>query len=117
MAIPVWPSTLPFELLQRGYTQAAADTTLKTSMDAGPSKIRRRYTAGVESVTGTLILSEPQLTTIRYFYKTTLKGGSLRFTWVEPVSLTNVEFRFTGPVQWSMSGGWYEVSLELEILP
>lgn len=117
MTIPVWPITLPTELLQKGYSQSERDIVIKSSMDIGPSKIRRRTTAGVEQVIGNLKLSESQLEDLRDFYTTDLLGGSLRFSWKDPVNLSAKEFRFTSPVKWTMTSGWYDVVLELEILP
>lgn len=117
MSVPVWPTTLPTELLQRGYNQSAADVLLRSELDTGPAKVRRRYTAGVQPVTGNTVLSESQLGTLRTFYDTTLLGGSLRFSWKDPVSLVAKEFRFTSPIKWIINSGWYDVSLELEMLP
>lgn len=117
MSVPVWPTTLPVELLMRGYNQTAADVTLRSSVDAGPAKIRRRFTAGVQPITGNLILSGTELGYLRTFFDTTLLGGSLRFTWREPVTLVSKEFRFTAPLKWTCDNGYYDVSLELEMLP
>ena len=117
MTVAVWPTTLPTELLQRGYQQGCADVSLRSSVDTGPAKIRRRYTAGVQQVKGVLKLSEAQLGYIRTFYDTTLVGGTLRFTWKDPVTMVSKELRFISPVTWSMTGGWYDVNLDLELLP
>lgn len=117
MSVPAWPSTLPTELLQRGYSQSSPDVVLRSSVDAGPAKIRRRITQNIQPVTGNLILSLTELGYIRTFYDTTLLGGSLRFSWKDPVSLSTKEFRFTAPLKWTISNGLYDVTLELEILP
>lgn len=117
MSVPIWPTTLPVEMLMRGYNQTAANVLLRSSVDAGPAKVRRRFTAGVQPVTGNLLLTGAELAYLRTFYDTTLLGGSLRFTWREPVTLTSKEFRFTSPLKWSCADGYYEVSLELEMLP
>ena len=117
MSVPNWPSTLPTELLQRGYSHEMPDVLLRTSVEVGPAKVRRRATAAVQNVSGRMLLTEVQLGTLRTFYDTTLKGGSLRFAASDPVSLAPKEFRFTAPIKWTMSSGFYDVTFEFEILP
>lgn len=117
MTIPSWPSGLPNELLQRGYNQTEPDTVLRSSMDVGPDKIRRRCTATPSDLKGTLLLTETQLGTLRTFYTDTLISGSLRFEARDPVTLVLKEFRFTSPPTWSMNKGYFEVQFSLEILP
>lgn len=117
MSVPSWPSTLPVELLMRGYSQSSPDLLVKSSVDAGPAKVRRRFTAGVQPVTGNLLLTRTELGYLRTFYDTTLLGGSLRFTWLEPITRTSKEFRFTSPIKWNSNDGYYDVNLELEMLP
>ncbi len=112
--MPAWPSGLPEELLQSGYSQSSPDTSLKTEMEVGPAKIRRRSTAQPYPVKGTMKLTESELGTLRTFYETTLFGGSLRFS---HKSLTAKELRFTAPPSWTMSNGFYVVQLEFEVLP
>lgn len=117
MTVSAWPSGLPDELLQPGYSQSSPDTALKTEMEVGPAKVRRRATAQPYPVKGILKLTESELGTLRTFYETTLIGGSLRFSHKDPVSLTAKELRFTAPPSWTMSNGFYVVQLEFEILP
>lgn len=117
MTIAIWPVDLPQDLLQRGYNQSSPDTILKSSVDVGPAKLRRRTTTAVEPVSGSLLLTEAQLGSIRTFYVNTLSGGSLRFTWKDPVTLVSKELRFTDAPKWAMQSGWYAVQLSMEILP
>ena len=117
MTVPVWPTTLPKDLLQRGYGQSSPDVVIRSNMDVGPAKSRRRATAGVMPVTGRLILTLTELGYIRTFHDTTLLGGSLRFTWKDPISRVSKELRFTAPIKWQVTNGLYDVALEMEILP
>ena len=82
--MPAWPASLPQAPLARGYQEAFGDTTLRTQMDAGPDKLRRRFTAGVDSFTTLLRLTKTQAATFESFYKTDTAGGTLAFTWVHP---------------------------------
>ena len=117
--IPAWHTDLPENLFVSGYGQSLPAVTIKSEMDAGPSKIRRRFTAGVEPVSGTMVLTAAQLATFDTFFNTTLLGGSLRFSWTKPpVHSAACEMRFTEVPNWtSLGGDNYEVSLSLEVLP
>ena len=118
MSVPSWPTTLPQQLFVNGYSQSFAETTIKSEMDAGPAKVRRRFTAGVEPVSGTMLLTETQLGYLRTFFVDTLLGGSLRFSWTKPPAHTTAcEMRFTAPPSWTKVEGDYEVNLSLEVLP
>lgn len=118
MAVPDWPTTLPTALLLSGYSQSLANVTLRTKMDVGPAKVRRRSSAGIEPVNGKIVLNKTELGYLRTFHDDTLLGGSLRFAWKEPITAAAVEFRFVSPPTWTtLDGGLYSVSLELEILP
>ena len=118
MSVPAWSATLPQELFVAGYGQSAPAVTIKSSMDAGPAKVRRRFTAGISPVSGTMIMTAAQLATFQTFYNTTLLGGALRFSWTTPPAHTVAcEMRFTEAPSWTKVEAEYEVSLSLEVLP
>lgn len=118
MSVPAWDVGLPQKLLINGYNETAANNLLRTSMDVGPAKQRRRSTAGPRPVTGKLVMTSTQLGTFKAFYITTLLGGSLRFSWTDPVTSAAVEMRFTEAPSWTAVGrSLYDVELKLEILP
>lgn len=125
MSIPLWPTTLPQKLMTDGHGQSLPDVILKTSMEAGPAKRRRRCTAGVSPVEGHQYMTSAQLDTLVTFYNTTLLGGSLRFEWVDPTFETYAEMIFAEPPAWEPvdeeDAGYqhydYDVSLSLEIMP
>lgn len=119
MAIPAWDASLPQRLLVKSYSESPADVLLRTSMDFGPAKVRRRGTAGPRPVSGSIIVTAAELATFKTFFNTTLLGGSLRFSWVDPVDgTTTTEMRITKNPSWqALSGDLFEIALELEILP
>jgi len=118
MAVPAWNVDLPTKLFVAGYGQSFPAVTIKSDMDAGPAKVRRRFTAGVEPVSGTMIMTAAQLATFDTFYNTTLLGGSLRFSWTKPPAHTVAcEVRFTEVPSWTKVEDEYEISLSLEVLP
>ncbi len=118
MSVPAWPGTLPTKLYVSGYGQSSPDITIKSEMDAGPAKVRRRFTAGVTPVSGTMILTAAQLATFITFFETTTLGGSLRFSWTKPPAHSVAcELRFTAVPAWTQVEGKYKISLSLEVLP
>jgi hypothetical protein len=117
MAIPIWPTTLPAEILMEGYNQAFPDNLIRVQMDVGPDKVRKRTSSQPAPVSGRQLLTKAQGAILSTFYNTTLISGVLRFSWFHPITRDAVEFRFVSPPSWFMSSGYIDVQLDLEILP
>lgn len=119
MSIPAWPNTLPQRLLVNGFDESPADALLRSNMEAGPAKQRRRSAAGSRTVNGKLVLTSTELADLLTFFNTTLLNGSLRFSWVEPRDGTTAnEMRFTAvPSFTAINGYLYDVTLPMEIMP
>lgn len=113
-----WPASLPQTLLQQGYHQTMPSARARTQMDAGPAKIRRRYTAAVSPVKAMSNMTTTQIADLKTFYKTTLLGGTQAFDWTDPIAGGTVSFRFVTEPDWEpLSANRYKVSLDLEIMP
>ena len=113
-----WPVTLPEIPLIAGASETAPDVVIRTQMDAGPAKIRRRFTAGVRKHQMKMILTTAQVAILDDFFVSTLSGGAVAFDWENPRTNVAAEFRFTGPPQYTpVSGSYYDVGFELEELP
>lgn len=120
MSVPAWEATLPTELLTQGYEETTPEVSIKSNMDTGPAKVRRRVTAAVRPVKGSIIVTATQLGTFKTFYNTTLLGGTLRFSWKDPADgTTAVEMRFTETPKWTVTDDpeLYQINMSLEILP
>jgi hypothetical protein len=116
--IPNWPATLPQCLEVIGYGTALQSNLLRTAMDTGPAKVRRRSTAGVRPVTGRITVDKTDLATLVAFFDDSTLSGAIRFAWTDPDTGAAVEMRFVSPPQWTAHGaGKYLVALDLEILP
>lgn len=114
----VWPASLPSSLLANGYSRQKGDQTIRTQMDAGPAKVRRRFSAAPTEVSGSMIVTMAQIGTLQDFFDQTLAGGSLPFDWADPVDGAVVSWRFTAPPSSAALGAsLFRVSLSLEILP
>lgn len=117
--MPAWPASLPQLVLAQGYRETFAKTAVRTSMDAGPAKVRRRFTAGTRDFAVSLRLTPAQAATLEGFFDATTAGGSLAFDWTHPRTGTAVAFRFIGEPQLTAvnRGQQYQASMRLEILP
>lgn len=117
--MPAWPSTLPQLVLTDGYQEQFADVVLRTEMDAGPAKQRRRLTAGVRPIRCVLLCTTAQVATLQSFYNFDLAGGALSFDWVTPRTEAAAVLRFTAPPEIVPEPGaqYWRIGLALETLP
>jgi hypothetical protein len=111
-----WPSTLPSGLLAEGFTKQPQSNIIRTAMDAGPKKARRRYTARTINYSGREIFDTEELELFEQFYHTALADGVLRFNYEDPITQETAEFRFTEDYTVSSVNGQYEVTMNLEKL-
>ena len=108
-----WPLTK--EILDAGFSQQAKDTTIRTKMEAGTDKLRRRYTTPIVVSNVSMLITFAEYTTLETFYNTTLQGGVLSFNYTDPVDTTEYEYRLMGPPKYSSTGGLrYLVSMVWE---
>ena len=111
-----WPSTLPQASLLEGALETVQDATIRTEMDVGPAKRRRRYTAVVRRFSVPLILTVDQVATLETFYDSTLSGGVDAFDWLHPRTGASVSLAFVSRYQLQPIGaGYYRALLELEL--
>jgi hypothetical protein len=120
MSLPdiTWPESLPSAPLLEPYREKPPETALRTQMDQGPAKLRQRTTAGVGEIEVAYLLTAAQTAALESFYCDTLAGGSLAFVFNHPRRAVDVAARFKKPPQIASGNGrYFEVRLELEILP
>jgi len=103
----------------QGYSRRIQDARIRTNMDAGPPKMRARYTAVItEHDIPVPFFTKAQWSTLEAFYKTTLANGTLPFDWTDPVTGSSVSFRFLEPPKFSLLGpDTVSVTLPVEVLP
>lgn len=112
-----WPATLPPPALN-SLVESAPDNLIRTSMDKGPAKVRRRTTANVRPLQFTLHLTPAQVTTLDTFFNDTTFGGADAFDYTHPRTGAAVSARFKEVPQYNEREGIiYDASISLEILP
>lgn len=112
-----WPGNLPAYFSKEGFNESTPDNLLRTEMDVGPPKVRRRQTAAPYQINTQIVMTTAQLADFRTFYMVTLKSGSLPFTKAHPRSGASTDFRFVSPPSWIPHGVDWTVSIVLEVLP
>lgn len=118
MANAVWPASLPQRVLAPGYDEQPPELTVRSPMDAGSAKVRRRFTAGPRPIRASVRLSMTQRQTLDDFFLTVLLGGALPFDWSHPVTGAPATFRFrSAPRLTARTANLFDAALDLEILP
>ena len=96
-----WPASLPTDIITDGFNQQAKPTAIRTQMEAGLDKIRRRYTTEIINSSVSMVITFAQYSTLETFFNTTLKGGVLSFNFTDPADSTEYEYRFLEPPSYS----------------
>lgn len=112
-----WPATLPAPALS-SLSESPPNNTIRSQMDKGPDKVRRRTTANVRPISFNLMLTPAQVETLDTFYHTTTFSGADSFDYTHPRTEAACTARFVQPPQYTeREGVVYSVSVALEILP
>lgn len=120
MADSIWPAGLPQHPLIRRARLNPEVWKLRTQMDAGPAKVRRRRTISIDRWSMSMVLTTAQLVTFRTFFHDTIEQGSAAFDWLDPIDgTTEREARIVGEysVEPLDARAKWEVSFEVEFLP
>jgi hypothetical protein len=114
--MPSWPGTLP-DVLASGYSEDMANLLLRSDMDTGPAKVRKRISYNTKPISASIVVNSTQVATFETFFYTTLLGGSLTWTATHPRTGASVDMRFNGVPKISSSDSLYTISMNLEVMP
>lgn len=113
-----WPASLPAALAS-GYTLEAGVNTVRTDMDSGSPRVRRRSTSAADLVTLAWLMTPAQMMTFRAFWATDLYSGA---AWIVmpvkdgrdtgPIAR---EVRFVAPFKADYAAGNWQVSAQVEV--
>lgn len=112
-----WPTYLPAPL-RNGFEINPEDPILRTQMDAGPDRVRRRFTAIPSRLPVSWKFTEAQLALFEAWHKLSMLDGSAWFTVNLPngLGVSALDARFTKPPKKALlSGKNWNVSAELEV--
>lgn len=122
MASIDWPSTLPQSMEKTSYSLTPQSGVIRTDMETGYAKQRRRFTATVKTMSGaTFIMDKDQLDIFETWFYDTL-GIVNYFNLPDPRDVENstIEVRITDgtySVTPESDTLFWEVSLNLEMMP
>ena len=113
-----WPTTLPQSPLQAGFSESLPNNVIRTSMDLGPPKVRRRDTAGVRPMVFKMKMSTAQVATLETFFEDDLSSGVMPFYYTHPRTGATVSIQFIVPPRIRAADGrWWAVDMNVLILP
>lgn len=116
----VWPPGLP-QVPQKGFTEKGGALILRTSMDAGVAKQRRRGLSPSQ-MNLSFIVTTAQVTVFENFINNTIKGVS-RFGYPHPRTNNIVEVRIIPQGEGTLynltylAPEYWTLSLQFEVLP
>lgn len=116
-----WPDTLPQQLQIDQASQGEGDGVVEYAPDYGPTITRLGTSGAMAPLSGYVICTAAQIATFRAFFKTTILGGSLPFTFPDPLAGDPLLVKFTkqgGKPTWvPMGGDNFQLNLVVAVLP
>ena len=115
--MPAFPSALPLPIADT-YNEKLPDLVIRSTVDQGPGKVRKRLSAAIREVSFDLKLSLAELDDLIDFFLSDAAGGAISFTMTHPRTLNTETFRFTAPPEITyLSYDLYNVTVNLEMMP
>jgi hypothetical protein len=113
-----WPATLQDKVNSDSFNLALGETRIKSDMDVGPAKYRRRFTKGIDIFSVSIILETvSEYNDFYNFFDTDLNGGIEEFNYNHPITGVASVFKFAStPSLRSLGAGVFSVSMEWEIV-
>ena len=115
-----WPVTLPAPSTNYGLNPV--DQSIRTDMEVGAARSRRRTTARNDRLTVVWVFSDAQMAIFRAWFEDAAAGaggGSIWYTDTLPIGTSGkvaVTCRFVGPYKASfLAGNYWQVSADLEL--
>lgn len=116
----VWPSTLP-QTPQKGFSETGGVLILRTPMDAGPAKMRRRGPKP-RTLNLSFLMTTEQVSILENFINNTIRGTA-RFGFTNPRTYAIEEVRIVPQSEGALytstytAPGYWTVTMQFEVLP
>lgn len=120
MAAAVWPATIPQCPILNVFSEERQRNLAIFAPDTGYPRMVRRSTAVGILTSVAFRMTVAQIAIFNAFYETTIKDGSLPFTWPHPITGTNYVWMFDtneAPKLDRMTPNTFRVTFNLLRLP
>lgn len=118
MADQTWPSTLPQRPRPDGYKENLGTADIRSSVEVGPAKVRKRYTKRIPIYEWSFDMSLTQVAALEAFYDLIGLRGTFDFTGGDPRTGSAYTYRFLeGPNITHEGGENWSVHCKVEKLP
>lgn len=84
MAVYQWPSSLPQRPLVDGYKRTLPNNLIRSSMDTGSDKVRKRGRFKPQVINATYVLTNTQRNALETFVHNSIAEGAICFNWPHP---------------------------------
>jgi len=118
MPLNPWPPGISEAFTADAFTEDPQDIVIRSAMDTGPAKVRRRFVNPTKKYTCQIILRDAtEYQTLTDFYYITCQGGTDTIALNHPITGVPGEFRFSSPIKYNAVGIAWQASFDLESLP
>lgn len=118
--MPAWPLPNKRPLLAGYAEQGPAGNLVRTQMDVGPAKVRRRGSVGVREIAVGFVLTPNNVATFVDWFQNDIGSGAEAFDFVDVRTEATLLCRFKGEPAYSLSPistDLWSMEATLEILP
>ena len=106
------PATL--KITRDAYSETAPKTAIRSGMEVGPDKVRKRSSAQVRQVSFKLFLTDALLDTLDDFF---VANEAVAFDFTDPRTDSAKRARFVEPPQYNLRDTMWDVTVKLEYMP
>ena len=106
-----WPSQI--KITRKNYKESPPNRVIKTEMETGIAKKRRRTSKAKRPLELMLFLNDDDLEVFDTFY---LDNDALRFDFTDPRTDEVVKARFESPPEYTARETMWDISVSLEIV-
>jgi hypothetical protein len=112
-----FPSVLPAPGVS-GYSLAPQENVIRTDMESGPARQRRRFTREATTINLTFLFNRTQMGVFEYWFNNDAQHGAAWFniSLANGAGITTVQARFVGPYKATARPGlFFDVTAEVEV--
>jgi hypothetical protein len=114
----IWPAELQQKLNANSFQVTFGDTLVRSENAAGATKVRSRFTDGIDQYRCSITLDISEYSVLSVFFKTSLNNGADKFIFEDPLTESPGVFRFAGPpVITPIGGRVFTVSMAWDKFP